>query len=34
MDAEKKAISNFGSTLLSIQEDTSKIIEELIKENF
>ena len=32
MDAEKKAISNFGSTLLSIQEDTSKIIEELIKE--
>ena len=32
MDAEKKAISNFGSTLLSIKEDTSKIIEELIKE--
>ena len=32
MDAEKKAISNFGSTLLSIHEDTSKIIEELIKE--
>ena len=32
MEAEKKAISNFGSTLLSIQEDTSKIIEELIKE--
>ena len=31
MDAEK-AISDFGSTLLSIQEDTSKIIEELIKE--
>ena len=32
MEAEKKAISNFGSTLLSIQEDTAKIIEELIKE--
>ena len=32
LDAEKKAISNFGSTLLSIRDDTSKIIEELIKE--
>ena len=31
-DAEKKAISNFGSTLLSIRDDASKIIEELIKE--
>ena len=31
LDAEKKAISNFGSTLLSIRDDTSKIIEELIK---
>ena len=30
--AEKKAISNFGSTLLSIRDDASKIIEELIKE--
>ena len=32
LDAEKKAISNFGSTLLSIRDDASKIIEELIKE--
>ena len=32
MEAEKKAISNFGSTLLSIRDDASKIIEELIKE--
>ena len=32
LEAEKKAISNFGSTLLSIRDDTSKIIEELIKE--
>ncbi|MDC0042249.1 hypothetical protein OAJ10_00680 [Paracoccaceae bacterium] len=32
LDAEKKAISNFGSTLLSIGDDASKIIEELIKE--
>ena len=32
LEAEKKAISNFGSTLLSIRDDASKIIEELIKE--
>ena len=32
LDAEKKAISNFGSALLSIRDDASKIIEELIKE--
>ena len=32
LDAEKKVISNFGSTLLSIRDDASKIIEELIKE--
>ena len=32
LDAEKKAISNFGSSLLSIRDDASKIIEELIKE--
>ena len=32
LDAEKKAISNFGSSLLSIRNDASKIIEELIKE--
>ena len=32
LDAEKKAISNFGSTLLSIRDDASKLIEELIKE--
>ncbi len=32
LQAEKKAISNFGSTLLSIRDDASKIIEELIKE--
>ena len=32
LDAEKKAISNFGSTLLSIRDDASKIIEELIRE--
>ena len=32
LDAEKKAISNFGSTLLSIRDDASKIIEELIKD--
>ena len=32
LDADKKAISNFGSTLLSIRDDASKIIEELIKE--
>ena len=32
LEAEKKAISNFGSTLLSIRDDASKIIEDLIKE--
>ena len=32
LEAEKKAISNFGSTLLSIRDDASKIIEELIKD--
>ena len=32
LEAEKKAISNFGCTLLSIRDDTSRIIEELIKE--
>ena len=32
LDAEKKAISNFGSSLLSIRDDAAKIIEELIKE--
>ena len=32
LDAEKKAISNFCSSLLSIRDDASKIIEELIKE--
>ena len=32
LDAEKKAISKFGFSLLSIQDDTSAIIEELIKE--
>ena len=32
LEAEKKAISNLGSTLLSIRDDTSRIIEELIKE--
>lgn len=32
LDAEKKAISSFGTTLLSIRDDSSKIIEELIKE--
>ena len=32
LEAEKKAISNFGSTLLSIRDDASKVIEELIKE--
>ncbi len=32
LEAEKKAISNFGFTLLSIRDDASKIIEELIKE--
>ena len=32
LEAEKKAISNFGSSLLSIRDDTSKIIEDLIKE--
>ena len=32
LEAEKKAISNFGSTLLSIRDDASKIIEEMIKE--
>ena len=32
LEAEKKAISNFGATLLSIRDDASKIIEDLIKE--
>lgn len=32
LQVEKEAISNFGNTLLSIRDDASKIIEELIKE--
>ena len=32
LQAEKKAISNFGNTLLSLRDDASKVIEELMKE--
>ena len=32
LEAEKKAISNFGNTLLSLRDDASKVIEELMKE--
>ena len=32
LQAEKEAISNFGNTLLSLRDDASKVIEELIKE--
>ena len=33
LQVEKETISNFGNTLLSIRDDSSKIIEELIKES-
>ena len=32
LQAEKEAISNFGNTLLSLRDDASKVIEELMKE--
>ena len=32
LQAEKKAISNFGNTLLSLRDDASKVIKELMKE--
>ena len=32
LQAEKEAISNFGNTLLSLKDDASKVIEELMKE--